>query len=95
MLNCKNPDSPKFNAISIAPPSQTPQKPQRSSFLSAMKQLWQLFVTAADTDEIVIWQTSDNNGNTWWHGCDRMTGRSIEAATENEMRAWLDRRYYQ
>ncbi|NJR23216.1 MAG: hypothetical protein HC786_14175 [Richelia sp. CSU_2_1] len=80
---------------SIAPATQTPQKQQRRSIFSEMNQLWQFFLAAASGDELRIWQTSDRNGNTWWHGCDRVTGRSIDAATEGEMRAWLDRRYCQ
>ncbi|NJK66926.1 MAG: hypothetical protein HC941_10565 [Microcoleus sp. SU_5_3] len=71
------------------------KKKGKSLFL-AMNKIWQFFLTAAaGEDELRIWQTSDNNGNAWWHGCDRVTGRSICAATDDEMRAWIDRRYCQ
>ncbi|MEG4111437.1 MULTISPECIES: hypothetical protein [unclassified Microcoleus] len=46
-------------------------------------------------EELRIWQTCDRYGNTWWHGCDRATGRSTCVATDDEMRAWIDRRYCQ
>ena len=72
-----------------------PVAPQATMF-SAMNQVWQVFLSAAaGEDELRIWQTSDNNGNTWWHGCDRATGSSTCAATDDEMRAWIDRRYCQ
>ncbi|MEG3843241.1 hypothetical protein [Microcoleus sp. herbarium14] len=62
----------------------------------AMNQVWRLFLSAAAGDnELRIWQTSDRDGNTWWHGCDRSTGRSACVATDDEMRAWIDRRYCQ
>jgi hypothetical protein len=72
---------------------QTTQTHQGRSIFSTMNQFWQFFLAAASGEEVRIWQTSDNDGNTWWHGCDRVTGRSIDAATEGEMRAWIDRRY--
>ncbi len=69
--------------------------PQATLF-SAMNQVWQFFLSAAaGENKLKIWQTSDNDGNTWWHGCDRSTGRSTCVATEDEIRAWIDRHYYQ
>jgi hypothetical protein len=84
--------------VAIASGTQPAQKQptqthQGRSIFSAMNQFWQFFLAAASGEEVRIWQTSDNDGNTWWHGCDRVTGRSIDAATEGEMRAWIDRRY--
>jgi hypothetical protein len=69
--------------------------PQATLF-SAMNQIWQFFLSAAaGENELRIWQTSDNDGNTWWHVCDRSTGRSTCVVTDDEMRAWIDRHYYQ
>ncbi len=67
-----------------------------ATLYSAMNQIWQFFLSAAASEnQLRIWQTSDNDGNTWWHGCDRATGRSTRVATDDEMRAWIDRHYYQ
>jgi hypothetical protein len=85
----------KIKIVSIAPKTQTPQKQQRRSIFAGMNQLGKLFLRAAAGEELRIWQTSDRNGNTWWHGCDRLTGRSIDAVTDSEMRAWIERRYCQ
>ncbi len=72
------------------------KKQQGESIFWAMNQVWQVFLSvAAGEDELRIWQTSDNDGNTWWHGCDRTTGLSTCAGTDEEMRAWIDRHYYQ
>jgi hypothetical protein len=69
--------------------------PQATLF-SAMNQIWQFFLSvAAGENKLKIWQTSDRNGNTWWHVYDRSTGRSTYVATEDEMRVWIDRHYYQ
>ncbi len=68
---------------------------QARSF-SAMNELCQFFLSVATGEnELKIWQTSDRDGNTWWHGCDRSTGSSTCVATDDEMRSWIDRRYCQ
>lgn len=96
MSHCKNRlATDRIEIVSIAPRTQTAKKQQRISIFSAINRIWQLFLAAAGSDEVRIWQTSDNDGNTWWHGCDRVSGRSIDSATEGEMRAWIDRRYCQ
>ena len=72
------------------------KKQQGQSMFSAMNQVWQFFLSAAaGENQLRIWQTSDNDGNTWWHGCDRSTGCSTCVATDDEMRSWIDRRYCQ
>lgn len=69
---------------------------QGQSMFSAMNQVWQFFLSVATGEnELRIWQTSDRDGNTGWHVCDRATGRSSCVATDDEMRSWIDRHYYQ
>ncbi|MEP6517128.1 hypothetical protein NDI35_13440 [Microcoleus vaginatus FACHB-2002] len=74
-----------------------PSEQQKGPFLfSAINQIRQfLLYLISSEDELRIWQTCDRYGNTWWHGCDRATGRSTCVATDDEMRAWIDRRYCQ
>jgi hypothetical protein len=70
--------------------------PPQTTIFWAMNRVWQFFLSAAaGGDDVRIWQSFDRDGNTWWHGCDRATGRSTYAATDDEMRAWIDRHYYQ
>ena len=97
MSTCKNQiDTPKMNVFSMADRAKPSEKQKGQSLFWVMNQIWQFFIVAtAGPDELRIWQTSDNDGNTWWHGWDRATGRSTCVATEDEMRAWLDRRYCQ
>lgn len=88
-------DTPQIKLGSIADINQKNQKHKGSSFFSAVNQVWQFFLSFAEAgNEPKIWQTRDRDGNTWWHGCDRATGRSTCVATEDEMRAWIDRHYY-
>ena len=85
-----------MKVVSIADRSKPSEKQKGRLVFWVMNQIWQFFlVAAAGPDKLRIWQSSDNEGNTWWHGCDRATGRSIKAATDDEMRAWIDRRYCQ
>ncbi|MEG4393195.1 hypothetical protein [Microcoleus sp. BROC3] len=96
MSTCRNPiDPPKIKIVSIADRVKPSQKHQGRSVFWVVNQIWQFFFAADGPDELRIWQTSDNDGNTWWHGCDRATGRSIDGATDDEMRDWIARRYCQ
>jgi len=82
--------------FSIADRAKRSEKQQGLSLFSAINQIWQfLLYLISGEDELRIWQTCDRYGNTWWHGCDRATGRSTCVATDDEMRAWIDRRYCQ
>jgi hypothetical protein len=92
MSHCKNRLATDRIKIAAIAPQPSP-KQQRRSRVSAMNQIWQFFLTAFDGEPIRIWQTSDSDGNTWWHGRDRKTGCSIDSATESEIRAWIEKRY--
>jgi hypothetical protein len=89
-----------FSMVDRAKPSEKQKgrwlgTPQAKLFW-AINHISQFFLSVvAGEDELRIWQSSDRDGNTWWHGCDRATGRSTCVATEDEMCAWLDRRYCQ
>ncbi len=88
--------SEKTSVVAIDEQAKHTKKPKGRSLFSAMNQIWQGLLTAASGEnEVRIWQTCDRYGNTCWHGCDRATGRSKRAATDDEMRAWIDRRYCQ
>lgn len=41
-----------------------------------------------------IWQKTDRNGNTWWIINDPLTGTRFHAVSEEEVRAWIEQRYY-
>lgn len=46
-------------------------------------------------DELRIWATSDKSGKKIWHAYEPVTGRYITVDSETEMRAWIEKRYYQ
>ncbi|HLO47461.1 MAG TPA: hypothetical protein VK211_03445 [Kamptonema sp.] len=72
--------------------SQTKQQ----ALLSLLKGIFQpLLAAIICRDQIRIWQTSDRYGKTLWHAYDPATGRSTSVATEDEMRVWIEQRYYQ
>ncbi len=39
--------------------------------------------------EPLVWKTSDN-GQTWWHICEPLTGEQFVLDSEEEVRIWLD-----
>jgi len=105
MSTCKNRlDLPTMKVVSMADRAKPSEKQKkrwpgtlaRATVFWAINHIGQFFLSViASEDDLRIWQSSDRDGNTWWHGCDRATGRSTCVATEDEMRAWLDRRYCQ
>ena len=105
MSTCRNRlDTPTMKVVSMADRAKPSEKQKGrwrralagATVFWAIDQIGQFFLSViAGEDSLRIWQTSDRDGNTWWHGCDRATGRSTCVATEDEMRAWLDRRYCQ
>lgn len=82
--------------VGIDLPALPAKKPEGQRLFSAMNQIGQfLLVAAVGGEKLRIWQTFDCDGNSWWHGFDPLTGRSTWTATDDEMRAWIDRHYYQ
>lgn len=62
--------------------------------LSRLRGIWQWIVqVAVVNNELQIWQTQDRDGYQWWHMYDRATGRYSTAASENELRELIERRY--
>ncbi|GAB4234849.1 MAG: hypothetical protein Kow00121_62530 [Elainellaceae cyanobacterium] len=57
--------------------------------------LWTRFINqVTQTPEPHVWQHSDRHGHITWHAYDPMTDRSYSSGSEDEMRQWLEERYY-
>ena len=85
-----DPEKLKFTSIP-GKESQTKHPP----LLSLLKRIFEpLLAAIICRDELRLWQTSDRYGNTLWHAYDPATGRSTSAVTEDEMRIWIEQRYY-
>ncbi|MGE5660110.1 MAG: hypothetical protein ACM37W_26270 [Actinomycetota bacterium] len=66
-----------------------------AKFRETVTAVWQVLATIlTSNNQLRIWQTRDRFGNTWWHACDPTTGRSACVATEDELRLWVEQRYY-
>ena len=46
-------------------------------------------------NELEIWQSRDRHGNLLWNVHDPRSGRSAQLDSEQEVRIWLEERYYQ
>lgn len=75
--------------------SQESQPQDKALKLSGLNKVWQrLLQFFVSGDELRIWQTQDH-GKTWWHAYDSVTGRRTSVDSEEEMRSWIEQRYYQ
>lgn len=44
--------------------------------------------------EVRVWQRRDRLGHVGWHGYDPTTGDYVCFGTEDEIRSWIEQRYY-
>jgi hypothetical protein len=76
----------------VAKPESIPQ--QKTPRLN-LERFWDfLFDTFGKAPEPKIRRKRDRNGNTYFWVYDPDTGRTTTFASEQEVRAWLDQRYY-
>jgi hypothetical protein len=63
--------------------------------ISIYKRVLQLVIPVfAGSNEPQLWTTKDRDGNISWHAYDPVSGHSISQNSEDEMRIWLEQRYY-
>lgn len=67
----------------------------KTKLFSIFNKVWQNFVTGIiGSNEVRVWQRRDRAGETEWNAYDPATGRSVFAASEAEMRNWIEQSYY-
>ncbi len=65
-----------------------------SQLPSKLQKAWQDLIQALTTSfELQVWQTQ-KNGQVCWHAYDPKTGRSACFGCEDDMRVWIEQRYY-
>lgn len=75
-----------------APEQKLVKKPK---LFSLVNKVWQYIVTVlAQGQQPRIWQSCDRFGQIGWHGYDPVTERSVCRDSEDEIRVWLEERYY-
>ncbi|MBD1852685.1 hypothetical protein [Leptolyngbya sp. FACHB-711] len=61
-----------------------------------LRQIWRPISRMLEsTTEPHIWKTYDQMGNPIWHAHDPITGQESEWISEDDLRVWLEERYYQ
>lgn len=51
-------------------------------------------ISAPVSSEPQVWQQRDRSGQTYWQVYDPETSRSASLSSEQEVRQWLEQRYY-
>lgn len=83
--------NPHFQLSDQALPNRQIKLPR----LSVLNRAFQVCVQFLINDhEPQIWTTTDHYGTIYWHAHDPVSDRSVTLASEAEMRAWLEQRYY-
>ncbi len=74
----------------ISTPQLQPKRKHRT-VLSILKSIGNSLLAAlTEESQLRVWQTVEGNGNICWHVCDSRTGQSIQLASEQEVRVWID-----
>ncbi|MEN9222486.1 MAG: hypothetical protein Q6M04_08620 [Thermostichus sp. BF3_bins_97] len=78
--------------------SQTAAAPFRAtlqSFWSGLKRTWRVIANFwVGSDEVQVWQSRDPSGHVLWHAYDPKTNTSAAIFSEDELRCWIEERYY-
>ncbi|MBD2459576.1 hypothetical protein H6G89_00840 [Oscillatoria sp. FACHB-1407] len=70
------------------------RSPAKSALTNTWKHRWQNFLNAiAGYAEPHIWQESNQHGETLWRAYDPISDRYF-TGSENDMRQWIEQRYY-
>jgi hypothetical protein len=84
-------DSKELNAL-----IEGTQASRRSFHMPGFEQIWNLLLKAfANSSEPQIYQKHDRHGNMYFKVYDPVTRQFGTFTTEQEVRVWLDQRYYQ
>lgn len=84
-------NSQELEALVAEPTSLQRKRISRPRF----DRLWDFLLdTLGRTSEPRIYRKHDRHGNQYFHVYDPSTGMSSTFASEQEVRIWLDRRYY-
>lgn len=87
----------KFQQSQIEAASLQPQ-PKRNlqSLRAKLNDLWQGVIEFLETSsELYITQIQDAKGQTQWKAFDPTTGQSAQFDSEEDVRVWVEERYYQ
>ncbi len=82
--------------------AQSAPKSLRSALGKALSSAWQisrkgiqsLWNTLQVNRDLKVWKQMDPKGQVWWYAYDYHTDRFICAASEDELRIWIEQRYY-
>ncbi|MDM9382533.1 hypothetical protein QUB80_17675 [Chlorogloeopsis sp. ULAP01] len=69
---------------------------KKQNFLSICQNSWQAIANwIASGSELQVWQESDRYGHPFcWHAYDPVTGSHACFGSEEEIRMWIEQRYY-
>jgi hypothetical protein len=78
-----------------------PEQPDTRGYQTSWKNWWwnlmqrwqNLFQPMTHSSELTVWCAQDKFGTMRWSAHDRVTGRSIDGVSEEQIRVWIEQRY--
>lgn len=86
----------KFQQSQIEAASLQTQPKRNLHLRTKLNDLWQAVIEFLETSsELYITQIQDKTGQTQWKAFDPITGQSAQFDSEEDVRVWVEERYYQ
>jgi hypothetical protein len=94
---CSQPHSVDHSVKPLRAPWKIDLKPIAQSMLARIEQLFDSVIVVFIEDltqksELKLWQKLDRQGCVHWYAHDRLTGKSMSFASEEELLRWIDNR---
>ncbi|MDX2228791.1 MAG: hypothetical protein NW220_04090 [Leptolyngbyaceae cyanobacterium bins.349] len=66
-----------------------------STLITYLSQFWSFLLNLPNySPDVRVWQRRDRSGHPVWHGYDPINGDYVSFGTEDEIRSWIEQRYY-
>jgi hypothetical protein len=87
--------SPDYHELEFAVQSKLGEQ-KTATLVAKLDRIWRgLIESIIAVNELKIYSLKSRSGSAYWALHDQISGRRVFFASEQEVRAWLDRRYYQ
>ncbi|MBF2025890.1 MAG: hypothetical protein IGS48_03870 [Oscillatoriales cyanobacterium C42_A2020_001] len=66
-----------------------------STLFTQLNRFWSFLIDMGSRyPDVRVWQRRDRRGDAVWHGYDPTNGDYVSFGTEDEIRSWIEQRYY-
>jgi len=85
----------EYQRLELISDSQSTKSTIVTKAASGLRNIWQALLTYCSTsNDLRVWTTTNIAGQSIWKAYDPTTQTQVEFVSEQELRVWLEERYY-